>query len=193
MINSSTTPSGGGSRHSSRLLGVASYGYCGSSMGPPSAQLAAFENHGTLLSISACEMRALLARSATLRCLPASLSTQHMRQAAFNQPAARLQCRSSSGSGGGGVAPPDVRELARLAHISVTDQEVCASLTRRSAVSCHVTVPCFQHVHLICCRRMAAALAGRRAMPRALNVCAHVSALPCWSAAGLVIDCCVKL
>lgn len=47
-----------------------------------------------------------------------------MRPAARAQPAARLQCRSSGGRSGGGVAPPDVRELARLAHISVTDQEV---------------------------------------------------------------------
>lgn len=69
-------------------------------------------------------MRAVLARSAALRCFPASLSAQHVRLAAFAQPAARQQCRSSSGGGGNGVAPPDVRELARLAHISVTDQEV---------------------------------------------------------------------
>lgn len=46
--------------------------------------------------------------------------------------AVRLQpCRAAASSGGGdggdGVAPPDVRELARMAHISVTDQEVRSS------------------------------------------------------------------
>jgi hypothetical protein len=40
-------------------------------------------------------------------------------------------CRAASSSGGGGdgggkqeLAPPDVRELARMAHIGVTDEEV---------------------------------------------------------------------
>lgn len=51
------------------------------------------------------------------------------------QPPCRAAATSADGSGGGGasgrqIAPPDVRELARMAHIAVTDEEVGAAVRR---------------------------------------------------------------
>ncbi|PSC73462.1 glutamyl-tRNA(Gln) amidotransferase subunit chloroplastic mitochondrial [Micractinium conductrix] len=74
------------------------------------------------------QLRCAAATSRLARALPMRADAAAARSSSAAA-AVRLQpCRAAASSGGGdggdGVAPPDVRELARMAHISVTDQEV---------------------------------------------------------------------